>query len=265
MTQKDNKNNMSFHFQHPLKTKPVIADFDAYADVEGRYPRTIGNDYMLPSGLRRLFEFGVMTVEADERALFMFERRHGFTKLRFRLLDIAAEIATQEELLATYLTYHENRYPDIAANWLLSQGFIKSHTMQRHSAAKVTGILSTEGVERASAEEAYAELCRHFSFIEADLSCRELFEGALCVRSSLGKPLGMLYMGQTLSIAVAAEARGKGVGQRLYRAYAAYMLLNNNKTVFHEWIHPDNIASIKMFSHLGFSADKVFTDCYVKS
>ena len=239
-------------------------DYNSFSDLQRRYPRTLGNDYTLPADLRQRFEAGVMTASADDQALFLFERRVGFTKLHFRLLDTAAELVrTDGETLAAFLTYRLSRYPEIAAAWLLGQGFCKTNTLRRHTASAITGDLSTEGVSRATPDEAYTMLGRYFSPVEADMPCRELYEGALCIRVE-GTPVAMLYMGQTLIIAVAPEVRGQGLGKKLYRAYAAFKASEGKKSVFHEWVRPDNAASLAMFASLGFTADDVYTECYVR-
>ena len=242
-----------------------VLDFDSYVELQKRYPRAVGNDYMLPADLRRGFESGVLTIGADDQALFLFEKREGFTKLHFRLIDSCAAVAPQEEPLAAFLTYREGFFPEAAADWLLGQGFVETKTLRRHSAYSITGELSLDGVERASADEAYAMLGGYFSAVEADLPCRELFEGALCVRSQDGRPVGMYYMGRTPVVAVAREARGKGVGRALFRAYAAIKAGEGKKSAFYEWISMDNAASLAMFEGLGFTADDVLSDCYVRA
>ena len=237
--------------------------YDSYLELQKRYSRMISNDYMLPADLMRRFAGGVMTIYADDQALFLFEKREGFTKLHFRLVDKSAFLAPQGETVAAFLTYRNDRRPSTAADWLLEQGFTRTKTLRRHTAAAITGALSLDGVEHMPPNEAYAMLSEYFSAVEADMPCRELFEGALCVRSQNGTPAGVLYMGQTLVVAVAPEARGQGIGRKLYRAYAAVKAQAGKKPVFHEWISPDNAASLSMFKSLGFTPDNVMTDCYV--
>ena len=239
-------------------------DYDAYVELQRRYPRTIGNDYLLPADLRRRFIDGVITVFSDNHALYLFERRNGFTKLHFRLIDKSAPLAPRKETLAAFLTYRDNSIPENAAEWLLGQGFIKTKNLQRHTAPKITGDASLDCIEYASPDETYAMLGEYFSAVESDMPCRELFGSALCVRSHEGELIGVLYMGQTSVTAVSPKARGQGTGRKLYRAYAAIKARDGKKTAFHEWINPDNAASLAMFRSLGFAADNVFTDCYVK-
>ena len=238
-------------------------DYDTFVEKQKQYPRTVGNDYLLPTELQRRFSYGVMTTGSDDRALFLYEKREGFTKLHFRLLNTSAKLKPPDGTLAAYLTYRQSRPPETAAGWLLDQGFSKTKTLRRHTATQITGNLSTDGVERAAVDETYAMLGEHFSAEESDLPCRELFEGALCIRSQEGSLIGALYMGQTLSVAVATEARGQGTGRKLYRAYAAIKAGEDKKTTFHEWISPDNTASLAMFNNLGFTPDDVQTDIYV--
>ena len=242
----------------------IEVDYDSYAELQKSYPRTISNDYMLPDGLIQRFLNGTLTVSADDRALFMFERREGFTKLYFRLLDVSAALAPQEDTLAAFLVYRENRSPEIAVDWLLSQGFVKTRTLKRHTTLAITGDLSPTGIERASADEAYAMFGKYFSAVEVDLPCQELFEGAFCVRSQDGTIAGVIHLGQRPALAVAPEARRQGIGRMLYRAYAATKVRDGQKPVFHAWISPDNTGSLAMFERLGFTADNVLTECYVK-
>ena len=239
-------------------------DYDSFLELQKNYPRTVGNDYMRPDGLKRCFSSGVMTVAYDDRALFLFERREGFTKLRFRIIDASAVLAPHEEILAAELIYREDQRPDAAVNWLLDNGFVLFKTHRRHTALAITGDLSPEGVEPASAQEAYAVLGEHFCAIEVDLPCRDLFEGAFCVRAENGAIIGVIHLGQRPALAVSHKARGQGVGRRLYRAYAATKVRDGQTPVFHAWISSDNAESLAMFAGLGFTADNVFTDCYVR-
>ena len=238
-------------------------DFDSYVELQKQYSRKISNDYTLPADLRKRFDCGVMTVSGDDRALFLFERREGLTKLYFRLLDTSAELKPHKSMLASFLIYRENRTPEIAANWLLGQGFVKTKTLRRHTAVAITGDLSLDGVERATADETYSMLGRHFNAEEVDLPARDLFDGALCIRSGGGALIGAIYLGQRPALAVSPEARGQGFGRKLYRAYAATKVRDGQKPIFHVWISPHNAASLAMFKSLGFTADTVVSDCYV--
>ena len=273
-------------------------DFDSFFKLQKNYPRTVGNDFMMPGDLKQRFSSGLITVSADENALLIFEQRHGFTKLHFRLINKSAALpplkickSTDESIneacapsspipyplsptpsrlktandgkLAAFLTYREDRYQDIAADWLLRQGFAKTKTVRRHTAAAINCDLPLDDVVNATADEAYAMFGEYFSAVEADMPRPELFEGAICVRSKDGKPIGALYMGQTLIVAVSPEARGKGVGRKLYKAYAGIRAREGKKPTFHEWISPDNAASLAMFKKLGFTPDKVMTETYV--
>ena len=238
-------------------------DYNSYLEAQKRYPRTISNDYTLPADLRRIFTSGFMRAVADEKALFLFESREGFTKLRFRLLDPSAMLRPPEGAIAAFLTYRENRRPEIEADWLLVRGFKKTKTLRRHTAVDIKGPLTLDGLEHVSADEAYFMLGEHFSAIEADLPRRDIFEGALCIRSADGKLNGVIHLGHRPVLAVAPEARGLGVGRRLYLAYAATKVRDGRKPVFHAWISPDNAGSLAMFKSLGFIADNVKTDCYV--
>jgi len=238
-------------------------DYDSYLEAQKQYSRTISNDYTLPADLRRSFAQGVMTAAADDKALFLFESREGYTKFRFRLLDPSAKIIAPEGKIAAFLTYRENRFPESEANWLLMQGFSKTKSLRRHTAVDIKGNLSLDGLEQASADEAYAMLGGHFSAVEADLPRRDLFEGALCFRAGGGKLAGVIHLGHRPVLAVSPEARGSGIGQRLYLAYASTKVRDGRKPVFHAWISPDNSASLFMFKRLGFTADDVLTDCFV--
>jgi len=243
----------------------TVTDYNAFLALQKRYPRTVSNDYLMPGGLRELAEHGLLSYAADERALFMYERREGFYKLYFRLRGDAAELPPCGQTLAAFLVYREGGPPGAAAEWLTGQGFRFRITLARHVAKGIGGVLSDDGVEDASADETYALLGQHFSAAEADLPCRAQFEGACCVRSEDGTPVGVLYKGaQTRLEAIRPEARGRGLGRRLYLAYAAGKLRDNPNAVFHEWIRLDNTASLSMFNQFGFVRDGVMTDCYVK-
>ena len=272
-----------------------LMDYDSYALLQKRYSRAVGNDYLMPPELRKRFDCCAISVAADDKALFLFERREGFTKLHFRLLDSSAKLepgagavaksgadsrgkaragagpearselglGKETGVLAAFLTFRENRFPEAAANWLLGQGFRKTLSFRRLTATSLIGDLSLDGVENISADEAYAFFGEHFGAVEADLPCRELFEDALCIRGRDGELLGAVYVGQMLIVAVAPEARGHGLGSRLYRACAATKARDVKNPVFHEWIKPDNAPSLAMLKGLGFSMDNVLTEGYV--
>ena len=190
----------------------------------------------------------------------MHEQREGYCKLSFRLQDLSAQLPDSAELVAAYLTYRRGAFPTVAADWLISQKFLHSMTLERYSAKKIMGDFDTEGVTEASVDETYSMLNKHFGAPEADLPCRDRFERALCVRSDNGEPLGILYMGQTRVVAVSPEARGMGIGGKMYRAFAA----ESKNAVFHEWIRPDNTASIAMFQKLGFAKGDMIADLYIR-
>ena len=239
-------------------------DFETFMDVQKRYSRKVGNDFLMPNYLKRLFSCGLISVVASDEALFLFEQRYGFSKLYFRLLEKSAILPGFDGKLAAFLTFRDNQSMDIAASWLQSQGFTKTKTIRRYTATAISCDLPYGDVERATSDEAYSFFREYFTEIEADMPCPELFEGALCVRSEDGRLIGALYMGQTLVVAVAPEARGQGVGRKLYRAYADVRAIEGRKPVFHEWISPDNTASIAMFKNLGFTPDNVLTETYIK-
>ena len=243
----------------------TTVDYDSYAELLKQYPATINNDYFMPDELRRRFESGTVTVAEDSGALYLFEKREGFTKLHFRLQsDTAAITYASNRPLAAYLVYRESRYPETAANWLLKQGFQKTMTLRRHTAAAITGELSLAGTSRADVNEAYAMFGEHFKAAEVDLPCRELYDGALCIRAKDGALSGVIYLGQRPAIAVAPEAHGKGLGSKLYRAYAATKVKNGKIPTFHAFISPDNTASLAMFKSLGFAPGDVLSVCYVR-
>ena len=238
-------------------------DYNSYLAIEKNYSRDISNDFLMPAELRKMFDAGAIDVIADENALLLLEKREGFAKLHFRVTRADNMVIRPNELTAAFLTYRVGKTPEAAAEWLIGQGFDKAKLLRRYTALEITGDITEEGVDRATADEAYSMLREHFNAVEVDMPCRELFEGALCVRSSGGVLIGILYMGRTLCLAVSEEARGQGVGRRLYRAYAAVKAREAKKPRFHEWVAPENAASIAMFQGLGFKADDIYSACYV--
>ena len=240
-------------------------DYESYLELQKHYPRRVCNDYLLPAELKKRLSSGTVSVCHNELALLLFEQRKGFKKLHFRLIDESALIPAEEQTIAAFVTYREDHFPKVASRWLLAQRFEKTKTLQRFTASEITGEQSFDGVDFASAEEAIDMLGKYFSEVELDMPILDHFEGALCIRNRNGEPIGMLYMGQPLVVAVCPESRGQGLGPRLYRAFALLKSRKSGKSVFHEWISPGNSSSIAMFSKLGFTPDKVFTDCYVRS
>jgi len=245
----------------------MAADLYAeFAELQKKYPRNIGNDFMLPVDIQDRFMSGTLSFTADDKALFVFERREGFYKLHFRLIDTTAVIPRHDGPLAAYLAYRRGRYPYEAADWLRSQGFTYAKTLLRHSAKVIVGELSDEKLEKASVDEVYSMIGEYFSEVEADLPPREFFwpSGVYCRRARDGSMLGLVYdISQTRIVAVSSAARGQGIGRRLYRAYSEEKARENKSGIFHEWISPDNAASLKMFSSLGFVPDTAMSDCFV--
>ena len=243
-----------------------IDGYKEFLEIQSQYPRSISNDFFLPAELRERIEKGVMTIYADEKALFMFEAREGFSKLYFRVADPVAKLPEFDGILAAYLTYREGRYPDAAADWLRGKGFEYKKTLVRYTAVKISGELSGEGVEKPAPDEIYSMFSRFFSAVEADLPRRGLFDekSSFCIRAPDGEPLGVLYdMGRTRIVAVSEKARGQGVGKRLYRAYALEKTSENKNHVFYAWIAPDNYSSQAMYGSLGFVPDSTKTDCFI--
>jgi len=240
--------------------------FEDFLDIQSRYHRKISNDFMVPAEIKKRFERGMLSFSADERALFMFEQREGFFKLYFRLIDDGAKLPPHDGTLASFLTYREGRYPEAAADWLRGQGFDYSKTLRRHTASRIIGEISNDGVVNAPADEVYSMLGVCFSVVEADLPPRELFVEAdsYCMRSPSGDLLGIVYdMGHTRIVAVSQEARGQGLGRRLYLAYASGKMKENKDIVFHEWVSLENTASQSMFRAMGFEPGITLSDCFV--
>ena len=235
-------------------------NYEEFALIQKGYPRNIGNDYMMPAEVRKLMNHEKLRCIADEQALFMFEQREGYRKLWFRLRDTNAKLPAKEETVAAYLVYRQDTPPTIAAEWLVSQGFSHAKTLERYTAKGIIGDLSTQGITEATFDETYAMLSEYFSAPEVDMPCRDMFERAICARADDGNLLGVLYMGQTRILAVSPKARGLGIGGKLYRAFAA----ESKNAIFHEWIRPDNTASIAMFRKLGFTKGDIITDLYIR-
>jgi len=244
----------------------MIGSFEEFLEIQSQYPRSISNDFFLPSELRERIEKGVMTLYADERALFFIEAREGFSKLYFRVGDGSAELPEYDGILAAYLTYRDG-YPDAAADWLRGKGFEYKKTLVRYTARSISGLLSGEGVEKPAPDEVYSMFGRFFSAVEADLPPRAMFDekSSFCIRAADGEPLGVLYdMGRTRIVAVSEKARGQGIGKRLYRAYALEKTSENKSHVFYAWIAPDNYSSQAMYGAIGFVPDSTKTDCYIR-
>jgi len=242
-------------------------EYDDFMKLQSLYPRKNSNDFIMPIDIRRRIEHGMLSYFADEHALVMLEQREGFYKLHFRLVDTAATLPSIRGTLAAYLTYHEGRYPGLAADWLRGQGFVYKKTLLRHTATAITGNLSLEPIEKASSDEVYSMFGEYFSVVEADLPPRSLFEAedTYCRRSPEGELLGIVYdMGQTRIVAVSPKTRGQGIGRRLYFAYAMKKVRESPDCVFHEWISPDNGSSLSMFRSLGFTRDTIMSDCYIR-
>jgi len=244
----------------------AVDRFAEFTELQNRYPRSISNDFMLPAEIRSRLSGGLLSFSAENKALFMFERREGFVKLHFRLIDSSAVFPPQDVPVAAYLVYRKGRYPDAAADWLRGQGFTYKKTLIRHTANEITDGPSYDRVGNASVDETYSMIGEFFSPAEADLPPREFFDphGAFCARSPDGRIIGLVYdMGQTRVVAVSPESRGQGIGRRLYRAYAEQKSMGSKGSVFHEWISPDNDASLLMFRALGFFPDATMSECFV--
>ena len=245
----------------------VIDRYDEFARIEAQYPRRIGSDNLMPAELRIKFNSGLVAVYADDKGLFIFERREGFHKLHFRIAGTDAVLPEHDGILAAYLTYREGRYPSDAANWLRAQGFTKKKTIIRHTAIQLNGNVSSEGIVTATADEVYSMFGEYFSEIETDFPSRGQFieTDTYCLRSAGGEPLGIFYdMGRTRIIAVSQRARKQGIGRRLYLGFAAAKLRENGNFVFHAWINPENTPSLALFHSMGFTQDDTMTDCFVR-
>jgi len=241
-----------------------LTDVDAFLGLQKSYPRGLSNDTLLPGELRELSSRGMLSYTADERALFLYERREGCLKLRFRLRDEDAQLPPCGETITCYLPYREGERTQTTIDWLQGQGFRHLVTLERYTARQISGDLSGGKADRTSAEEAYAMILSYFSPAEADLPPREYFGGAYCCRSEEGIPQGMLAdLGRAAVVCVSPEARGHGIGGKLYLAYAAEARRKLGNPVFHEWIRPDNKASQRMFGKLGFVRDGVWAEGYV--
>ncbi|MCL2153120.1 MAG: GNAT family N-acetyltransferase [Oscillospiraceae bacterium] len=297
----------------------AITNYDAYVQTLKEHPRRVSNDYLTPAETRVLIERGKLRYATDGQSLFLFERREGFTKLRFRLASPSAKLPVYEgadgiepaevgnnrednDIIAAYLVYRAGSPPTLAADWLLSQGFNHTMTLERYTTQKIAGIVEnvrvsgelreisrrlvgisdafpsisdeiggdggkirSSGVVEVGAEETYAMLSAYFAAPEMDMPCRDMFGRALGVRSGDGNLLGILYIGQTRIVAVSPDARGMGIGGKLYRAFAAQELRLSKNPVFHEWIRPENSSSIAMFSKLGFIKSDAIAQLYSRS
>jgi len=274
-----------------------INNYNEYAELQKRYPRTLSNDFLMPDEVRKLIEYDKLSYIADESGLFTFIEREGFCKLVFRLTkhpsrensvppSLLKRALNADEPLAAYLVYREDKPPKAAAEWLMSQGFSHSVRLERwvcrgaHCASADKLQLcspadhpvgyrrhpSTEGKYITTAAETYEFLHQYFGAEEMDLPPRDMFQigDALCVRAEDGSLVGVIYdMGHTRIIAVSPAARGQGLGVKLYRAFMKNAASDGKIPTLYEWIRPDNASSIAMFKKLGFEKDTLVTDCYI--
>ncbi|MCL2838409.1 MAG: GNAT family N-acetyltransferase [Oscillospiraceae bacterium] len=262
----------------------IINNYEEFAELQKKYPRTLTNDYMMPGEIRKFIEHGKLSCIANEGGLFTFIERDGFCKLIFRLRDDSAALPPIDKPLAAYLVYREGKPLSDAENWLAAQGFAHSVKLERYVWKTINNVQCTidnygenfaknarfqfdKSIETATADETYSMLYQHFGAEEMDLPPQDMFsrESTYCVRGDDGSLLGVVYdMGHTRIIAVSPAARGMGIGGKLYRAYMAQVMLDGKNPIFYEWIRPDNSASIAMFRKLGFERDSLVTDCYVR-
>jgi len=280
-----------------------INSYEQFAELQKRYPRTISNDLLMPAEVRTLIEYGKLQYVATDDGLFMFIEREGFWKLVFRIKTVDAGLVGDDSqnhpvaschpskegnrTLATYLVYRERKSPIECEEWLQSQGFerlmrleryvLKSrnisqdhtHTNKRYLAPnegnKIT-IAEGSDITTSGVDEVYTFLNQYFSFEEMDLPARDMYDenNSFCERSDSGELQGVVYdMGYTRIAAVSPDARGSGIGRKLYHAYMESAMQGGTQT-FCEWIRPDNHASIAMFKKLGFEKDTLVSNCWVK-
>jgi len=262
----------------------IISNYEEFAELQKKYPRTLTNDYMMPGEVRKLIEHGKLSSIADDRGLFTLVERDGFCKLIFRLQDDSAVLPSIDKPIAVYLVYREGKSPTDAEKWLAAQGFAHSVKLERYvcktmnneqltinsvgeNFAKNAKFQFDKSIEIATVDETYSMLYQHFGAEEMDLPPRDMFldESTYCIRADDGGLLGVIYdMGHTRIIAVSPTARGQGIGGKLYRAYMAQAMRDNKNPIFYEWVRPDNSASIAMFRKLGFERDSLVTDCYIR-
>jgi GNAT superfamily N-acetyltransferase len=258
----------------------IINSYEQYAELQKRYPRTLSNDFLMPQDIRALAERGNLRCIAGDSGLFTFIQREGFRKLIFRLRETSAVLPPIGEPIAAYLVYREGNPQTDNENWLRSQGFehlmkleryvcrgdlqspANNHPVRFASTPPQRGIVAT-----ATADETYEFLHKLFGAEEMDLPACDMFDPAdtFCVKADNGNLQGIVYdMGHTRIVAVSPDARGLGIGGKLYRAFMEKSLQNGKNPTFYEWIKPDNLSSIAMFKKLGFEKDTLVTDCYVR-
>jgi len=199
-------------------------------------------------------------------ALFGFVKREGFYKLVLTAKPSKLEFPETDLPLAIYVPYRAGKPPIELEQWLSEQGFERTIKLEKWKTMD-NGQWTMDNymsITHPTADETYEFLFQHFTATEMDLPPREEFnaDNAYRVRADGGSLLGVLYdMEHTRVLAVSPEARGLGVGGKLYRAFAERSGLRQ----FVEWIRPDNAASIAMFRKLGFEKDTLVTDCWVKN
>jgi len=246
----------------------IVSNYDEYAEIQRKYPRSKSNDFLMPAELSKLISFGKLMYYADEKALFTLIKREGFSKLIFRLRDYSATLpplaVSAAASIAAYLVYREGKRPTEDEEWLLSQGFGHRMKLERYTAKTLNGEWSEDGISAATARETYSMFDGLFPAEEMDLPSEDMFTGeAICTRQDDGTPSAIIYnLGNTRIMVVDEAERGKGTGSRLYGVYASREMKKSSSTVINEWIKPDNHASIAMCERLGFVKDSLVTDCY---
>jgi GNAT superfamily N-acetyltransferase len=221
--------------------------------------RGVSSCYLLPQEIRRLISQSALRYEAVPGGLFLLEHRLGYQKLMVQLTDLQAMLPTVNSPLVSYVTYRKEPSQDLA-KWLCSQGFHKAFT-QRQLVADTLSCRCTHEISMASEQEAQDFFLEFFSPIMADLPLFGMFGSLICVRDSLGSPLGMLHFeaGMTRNIAVRSQAERQGIA----RSLLAHLSESKGDRKLKVWVRDDNDKANRLYAGVGFQFEGLCSDIYI--
>ncbi|MDR1589180.1 MAG: GNAT family N-acetyltransferase [Oscillospiraceae bacterium] len=228
-----------------------IADFEEYRSLASGLSRAVTNNYLLPSGARRIIARGNLFAYRQPGALFLFERREGYFKLFFSVTDMSVTLPPAASPLTAFIV-RRGSPDDTAARWLAERGFGHAVERIRMTARTLNVEPSMDGVADASPEEAHALFLESFDILTADLPLPDAYGRLLAVRDGDGSAAGILHAGSPRFIAVRPDRRRRGIAARLYGAYSA---LRQDAGVIRAWVDADNAPAVALYGKLGFVPD----------